>query len=155
MTDARNARSSVRVAFADTSFVGERSHVARSSLRVAFQGATTTARAGAVQARVIQSPTGGNALLGYLNVRVLANPTGGHALVGYLNTRVLSRPLTGGQARTGAAALRVLQPPVPMQARFWDGDEYVSGPVRVWNGTTFVLALGLRVWNGSAWVDAL
>jgi hypothetical protein len=128
---------------------------ARSSVRVAFQGATTSVKLGGAQARVLSEPSGGKALVGYLNVRVLSSPTGGQALVGYLNTRVLSEPQTGGRARLGAAALRVLQPPVPVSARFWDGTAYVVGAMRVWNGAAWVYALGVRVWNGTAWVDAI
>ena len=152
--EARAARVLTRAAIAEP-HTEDWYRNARSVVRVAFQGATTTALLGGAEARVLFRPTGGNLRLGGLETRVLARPTGGNLRLGGLSSRVLSRPLTGGRALTSAVRLQVLTPFVAPEARFWDGTAWVSGPVAVWDGVGFSPTLAVKVWDGVAWVDAV
>lgn len=88
---------------------------ARSSVRVAFQGATTIVRLAAMQLRVLNSG-GGELRLGGFQVRVLSE----------------NRPGVFVKTWTGSAF-------VDAPVKVWDGSAFVDPVgVKTWNGTSFV-----------------
>lgn len=120
MTDGRNARQSVRVAFSDAaSFAQDTTRNVRHSVRVALTGAVTTVQVAAVQLRVLTAPTGGRALLDGFQVRVLRDNLG--------------TPVTAAQMKVWTGSAFTDAP-----ARVWTGSAFVDAvAVKTWNGSAF------------------
>lgn len=136
MTDARNARHSVRVAIkgasTDPPYVAERTHLARQEVRVAFQNATTTLYLISDSMRVLEAGTGGRAVVAAAALRVLSG--------------------NGVALQMGGMSLRVLTTIPLNDLKIWDGTQWVECPSRIWNGTAWINAFGVKTWNGTSWV---
>ena len=105
--------------------------LSRQSLRVAFQGATTSARVGGLLVRVLRRGGGGNARVGGMQVRVLR--------------RYTTPPTSTVKLRSENASF--LDAPV----RTWTGSAYTDAlSVRSWKGASWFPPLvpltGLKLW---------
>jgi hypothetical protein len=120
VTDARNARHSIRVAFSEPTAVPKDWYRnARTQVRVAFGDPhTTSAR-----------------LIGGFEVRVLSGPWGGNADLTHFGVQVLS------QVVEPAAVVKIFDGGewVDAPVKLWDGTQWVNAlAVKTWNGTEWV-----------------
>jgi hypothetical protein len=142
---------------------------ARSSVRVAFQGASTIVRVAEAELRVLNRG-GGELHVAAIEIRVLVRNElrnarssvrvafqGATTFVQLAEAELRVLTTGAGTLRVGGAELRVLSPFVALPegptVMVYTGTEFVLAPVELFDGRRFVDAEAVETWDGDAWSE--